>query len=489
MQFGGGAAGTVVSPIALAIIFVCGVMICVCGRKWAIAAFLLPAILIPEDQVLLIGTLHFPMLRVLACVGLGRLLWARFSGKEQVFAGGMNNLDKALIGLALSIAVNGVLLWRDTGEIVVQLGNLCTAFGVYFLLRFLVRDSEDLKQIIRVLAIVAAAVAAIMITEQVTGKNPVYSLLGGARADVFETVITRDEHFRASASFGHPILAGTFGGILFPLFVGLWWIDKKSRYYAVLGAVAAVIIPFCASSSTALMGLFGGLLGLFFWPVRRWMRAIRWGIVTTLILLHIVMKAPVWDLISRVDLTGGSSSYHRFQLLNQCILHFWDWALIGSKTYGFWGWDMWDLCNQYVAYADPSGLIPLICFLTMIVLGFRYVGKARRSTRDRKEQFFLWALGSALFANVVAFFGISYFDQTIVAWYALLAMILAATISVRRGRRRNTGLGSKDKLSIHVPVESPDWAVQTAGPVGGLRDDEVETELPRLPITQRFHTL
>src|SRR5208282_2357750 len=113
-----------------------------------------------------------------------------------------------------------------------------------------------------------------------------------------------------------------------------------------------------------------------------------------------------------------------------------------------------------------------------------YVGKARRSTRDQKEQFFLWALGAALFANVVAFFGISYFDQTIVAWYALLAMILAATISVRRGQRRNTEPGSaepgsKDKLSIHVPVETADWAVQTAGPVGDLRDDEAETELPR----------
>ena len=40
----------------------------------------------------------------------------------------------------------------------------------------------------------------------------------------------------------------------------------------------------------------------------------------------------------------------------------------------------------------------------------------------------MWALGSALFANMVAFLGISYFDQTMVAWYGLLAMISAATV-------------------------------------------------------------
>jgi hypothetical protein len=71
--------------------------------------------------------------------------------------------------------------------------------------------------------------------------------------------------------------------------------------------------------------------------------------------------------------------------------------------------------------------------LAILVYGFKYLGRARLAAakeKDKKTALFLWALGSALFANVIAFLGISYFDQTMVGWYALLAMIPAA-IAVR----------------------------------------------------------
>jgi hypothetical protein len=177
-----------------------------------------------------------------------------------------------------------------------------------------------------------------------------------------------------------------------------------------------------------------------------------------LVSLHLVMKAPVWDLVSRIDLTGGSSGYHRYQLIDQCIRHFWDWAFVGTKDFGNWGWDMWDLSNQYVAAADTTGLVPLILFLVMIVVGFRYVGRARRaSSSDRKQEMFIWALGASMFANVVAFFGIAYFDQTIIAWYGLLAMIAAAAVTVRRQQREK----GESKESMPGPFSREQEAVET----------------------------
>ena len=435
-NFGGGVAQTFLSPIVLLALLLAAILIFGFGRKKALAAFLAAAILIPVDQVLYVGALHFPVLRILAIFGFVRVAWFRLAKKERMFSGGMTGIDIAVIWGAFFVVVNGLLLWREWQEVVFQIGNLITTFGVYFLLRSLIRGREDVRQVLHVLVWISAAVAFVMGFEQATGTNLIYSTLGGARADILGSAITRDEHLRSAGTFAHPILAGTFGGILLPLFIGLWITDKKERKLATVGIAACCVIPFAASSSTALFGFLGGIMALCFWPLRTRMKVIRWSVAIVLIGLHIAMKAPVWHLVSRIDLTGSSSSYHRYQLINQCIVHFRDWVFVGTKNYADWGWDMWDLSNQYVFIADTSGLIPLVAFVVTIILAFRYVGKSRRAfVHDRKQQLFVWALGASLFANVVAFFGISYFDQTIVAWYALLAMICTVYSSARAEKK------------------------------------------------------
>jgi hypothetical protein len=178
-------------------------------------------------------------------------------------------------------------------------------------------------------------------------------------------------------------------------------------------------------------------------------------------------------LIARVDLTGGSSSDHRYEILNQCIRHFTEWVLIGTKNYASWGFGLWDLGNQYVFVADTAGLIPLVAFLAMIVLGFKYSGIARRAAQgDKRQQLLIWALGASLFANVVAFFGISYFDQTIVAWYGMLAMMCVVSV-------RLTGKKTQ-------PAELKTVATELSGPVDFL-EPEFESALPRPLLTPRWH--
>ncbi len=450
-----------VHPIILLAVVIAGVLICFGSRNRAIAAFVAAALLIPNDQVLLLGSVHFPMLRVLIIFGAVRMIRAKISGKN-LLGGGWNRIDFAMIVLTLFTALNGVLLYPQSAAVIFQLGYLYSAFGAYFLLRFLIRDEEDVLRAVRMLAYVCLVSAAIMSYEHITGKNPFYAYLGGAHASMYGSAIERENGFRATGVFGHPILAGTFGAISLPLFAGLWWRQKSSRTLAAMGIGAAAVMAWAASSSTAMLGFLGGLLALSLWPIRRWMRPIRWGLVLTLVSLHLVMKAPVWHLISRIDLAGGSSSYHRYQLINQSILHFKDWWLIGTKSYADWGWDMWDLSNQYVGTADTAGLIPLLAFLAMIVYAFKYVGKALRAAGgSRRQELLIWTLGASLFANVVAFFGIGYFDQTIVAWYALLGMIPAAAhASCKTARDR----AAQHALANDVENNLPADVVPVTGP-------------------------
>jgi hypothetical protein len=183
------------------------------------------------------------------------------------------------------------------------------------------------------------------------------------------------------------------------------------------------------------------------------------------------MKAPVWHLIARIDITGGSSSWHRYMLVDQCIRHFGDWWLIGVKDTSVWGWDMWDTANQYVGTCDNSGLLPFLLFLAVLVYGFKYLGKARRAAakdKDKKRALFIWAVGSALFANAVAFFGISYFDQTMVAWYCLLAMI--STIMSFRPKRELT------PIPVTTSLSDPDLTLKLEGAPTGR--EEAHEEIP-----------
>lgn len=426
LAFGGGVAESIVNPWVAVAVLIAGLVICLGSRKRAIAAFLLAGILIPIDQVLVVGFLHFPMLRVLVLFGMARMLWGKITSKATVFSGGINRLDKAVIGFAIFTFVDSVLLWHNSAMLIKQSGDIVSLFGTYFLLRFLIREEEDIIGTIRALAYIAIVAAGIMGYEQLTGHNP-YAYLGGARQAFYASEMERDGRLRALAGFAGPITAGTFGAVLVPMFVALWWYGKKNRLLAALGVVAGAVMTFASASATPLMACMAGVMGLCLWPARKLMRLIRWGIVFMLVGLDAVMKAPVWQLIARVDVVGGSSGDHRYQLINQFIRHFWDWCFIGTRSNASWGWDMWDTANQYVSVGEAGGLLAFVCFLAMIVYGFKHLGRARNACEnDRRMALFLWGLSAAMFANLVAFFGISYSDQTMVSWYGFLAIISAA---------------------------------------------------------------
>lgn len=215
LKFGGGVTQTVLNPAILLLILIAGVLICVWPRRRALAAFLAASILIPMDQVLLLGPLHFPMLRILILFGIVRMVREKSSTKRKLLSGGVNRIDIAFFLLTIFIALNGILLFQESGAVVYQLGNLYTGFGVYFLLRFLIRDEGDIVSAIQTLAYIAAAVAVVMSYELATGHNP-YALLGGANAQAYATLMERDGKLRAVGCFSIPFWLEPLARSLFP---------------------------------------------------------------------------------------------------------------------------------------------------------------------------------------------------------------------------------------------------------------------------------
>jgi hypothetical protein len=241
---------------------------------------------------------------------------------------------------------------------------------------------------------------------------------------------TREGAIRAGAAFAHPILAGVFGVALMPLFWWLWQ-SGKAKVAGAFGFCGSMGMMLMSASSTPLMACAAAIIAWFTWPFRNKLHLLRWSVVVMLVGLHLVMKAPVWMLISRVDLIAGNSGYHRAMLIDMCIRHFSDWWLIGTNAAGTWGWDLWDTSNQFVQEAETGGLITFILFILIISLTFRRIAKARRIVQDDPAQErFMWALSVTLFTHCICFFGISYFDHTKMVWYAFLAIVSASTLPI-----------------------------------------------------------
>lgn len=418
-RFGGGAAETALHPIVLGLLILVTLFI-IAGRiKYLFIPFMVTVLLVPLGQVLVVGGMHFTVMRIVILLGLVRCAIS----KRWRLAGGFNSVDKAFLLWSFAYVVAFTLLNMEAQALINRLGFLVDAVGGYVLLRLTIRSIEDSKQVLRLLILMSMAISLCMINEHITHKN-MFASLGGLNA----TPDIRAGAVRSQGPFQHSILAGTFGATSLPLFAGLWRL-RRLRREAVIGVLSATAMVVTASGSTPVLAYLAAIVGLISWPFRRWMRQLRWIVISSLIGLHVLMKAPVWALISRLDLTGSSSSDHRYELVDNFIRHFGEWWMIGTKSYDKWGFDMWDTSNQYVEYGVHGGLITLMAFVAIIWLSFALLYRTLQNPSNREREWLLWCLCVSLVAHTIAFFGISYFDQMQFIWYALLAMISASTIT------------------------------------------------------------
>ena len=422
LRVGGGASASSMHPAVLAAVIISVLLMWVLPRKYVVVPFLLTVFLTPFGQQIYIAGLHIFASRMLIMGGLVRLAAARKFSKTDIIAGGLTSIDKVFIFWALFRAAATFLEFLDKASVINQGAFLIDTLGGYFLLRFIIRDQEDISLVIKTFAFVVVILASTMVNEKVHNLN-VFGYIGG-RLNPFY----RDGAIRSQGTFSGPIEAGAFGATVLCLFVWLLW-SGTSRFIGAAGVIGSVVMVGTSASSTPMLALGGAVLAILFWPLRRKMRAIRWGLVILLVSLHLMMNAPVWMLINHVDLIAGSSGYHRAMIIDACVRHFSDWWLIGVKSSKDWGWDMWDQANQFVADAENGGLATLVCLILILSRCFGRLGSARKlSAGNRSKELLFWLLGGTLFSYVLAFFGLSFTDEMIFSWFALLAMICASTV-------------------------------------------------------------
>jgi hypothetical protein len=427
--FGGGVTASVMTPTILVLLLVLGLLILVLPRKFVIIPFLSGAFLIWLGAQFYFAGVHWLALRILVLITVARMIVSRPKVEDEGsrIVGGLNEIDRAFFFCVLTQAVCVLLLFRQTEALVNQLGFLIDFLGGYFAIRFLIRDESDLYRALKWLAILSVVLAVGMVIEQLKLIN-YFALVAG----VAQTPEIREGKIRSQGVFQHAIPAGTVAATWIPLFL-LLWKNGKSKVMGGLGLIGATVMTITSQSSTPLLAYAAGFLGIGCWFLREKMRVVRWSIVLSVAGLAVVMKAPVWFVLAHINLTGGSSGYHRAELVDQFIRHFWEWCLIGVKDTSQWGWDMWDVQNQYIAIGESGGLLAFCFFIALVTRCYVRLGNARKKIAgDKNQEWLLWFLACTLFSNTLAFIGANYFDQSRISWFLTIAWICAATAPILR---------------------------------------------------------
>jgi hypothetical protein len=384
-------------------------------RRWWALPFIVGASFISFGQDLEIGSLHFSVIRILVVVAFLLII-----SKGERIAGGLNSIDWFMILWAAWAVFSS--LFHQSGVLVTRLGDVCDDLGVYFVFRVIIREEEDILRLFKIICVVLVPVSVAMMLEKMTGTNYFSMLYGGPLGAVY-----RHGHFRARGPFAHAILAGTIGAVCFPMALYLW---RQNRKLALTGIAATGAIVLSSGSSGPIMALMAALLGLGLWKFRDRMRLVRWGVVCLLVMLNFIMKDPVYYLVARIDLTGGSTGWFRAALIDGAIRNLDTWWLMGTDytrnwmpTGVYWNTANTDITDHFILMGVWGGLPLMILFIGIVSASFATVGQTVVEDPDKARQFLAWTLGAILFGHTINFLSVSYYAQSLMFLYILFACI------------------------------------------------------------------
>ncbi len=405
--------------LLIAITFVLVVMQFALPRRIAFLPLLIAVFHVGNLSVLS----EFTPVRLLILAGLTRAIIGGFfewspSNRLDLLAGVFGVI--ALIS-SVGHAANGYV----PSPLIERVGLVLNVMGSYLYGRAYCFGDDFIPRFAKILALVLIPLALFMAVERVTGQNQYASL--GARAGQ----VLRNEQFRARGPFGHAILAGTAMACSLPFMVQLW---ETNRMLCIAGGGSALVGIFGSGSSGPIAVLMANFGLLFLWRWRDLLGALKVGVVVVLLLLQLVATRPIWFLISRVDLVGGSTGWHRSKLIDSAIKDLGEWWLFGTDYTRHWmstgvNWNPnhTDITNYYLQFGVLGGLPLMLAFIAMVIVALRQIETSlpELQMRDDGSEFSAWCLWVSILSFCLSFISIALFDQSYAFFFLLVGAVPA----------------------------------------------------------------
>lgn len=431
-------------------------------RRLAFLPLLIAICHLPNQPFIGLGIYDFTIARLLLAAGIVRAVGSGLLGGSL-----RSRMDLPMVLWAVIVLLSTIAheASADVNPLSLRLGMVYDVVGAYLYTRAYLSEPDSFTPFLKCLAVALAFLAAFMLVEARTCRN-LYSVVGGV-----DFPAIRDGRVRAQGPFGHAILAGTVGAASFPLLMALW---RSNRRWAIFGGLASLVICWSSASSGPLMTAMAGVAALGLWRWRTELPLIRWAFLFAIVGLAMVMEAPVWYLLARIDLTGGSTGWHRAELITGALRYIDEWWLAGTDytrhwmpTGVSWSGNHTDITNHYLKMGVVGGLPLMISFILILVRAFQMLGRRMAELRSSGDayEFVLWCFGAALFAHTATFISVSYFDQTIILFFMVVGLVPGLCAQRETEARAAEVLDplTEEQESMGSPMWSPSREAHTAG--------------------------
>jgi hypothetical protein len=389
-------------------------------RRLITIPFFIGCCYIPFSEGVIIAGASFPIVRIIILLALIRTIFSTTRKRDP-----NNKMDKLFFAWCACMFISSFFhLWEAgsgpkyiTGVVLIDIG------GFYILIRSLCQSTEELYDSFGMLCIVLLPIAFFMLVEQVAEWN-VFSIFDGMSSHP----LVRNGRLRAQGPFNHPILAGTIGATCVPYALAIW---NRHRIRSIIGASSCVMMVIASASSGPIMSLLFVFFGMFLWKFPLLVKPLSRLIIPSYIVLYLVMDRAPYYLISRIDLTGSSTGWHRSHLIEKTMSHFSEWWLFGTDYTRHWmpgqgamSANHTDITNQYIMFGVRGGLLSIVLTILLMRVSFQTISRLTSSKNvNREDTFLFWCIGSALFSHAITSLSISYFGQSsFFFWLPIVSM-------------------------------------------------------------------
>ena len=382
-------------------------------RKYFILPFIMAATMVPMNQRIDIVGLDFTVLRMVVLTGVIRIV-----SKNEIRNIQWNSFDKLIFAWNIIATIVYVVQWSDMPATIRKFGVLYDSIGMYWLFRQSIKKWDNINVIITSFAVFAIISSPLLLYEKMS-HNSIYEIFGPVAASFHRG------RFRCSGPFPHYIILGCFWASILPLIYSMVKTNKNKVFFGVASSSALICI-YTSASSTPIMTVLFSILLWFFYKKRFYGKKIFLYCCIALVALHLFMNMPIWHLISRVNVFGGSTGWHRYYIFDQFVIHLKDWFLLGCKNPRTWSsyHGMGDITNQFMLEGIRGGFISLLLFIIIMYKSVKISGAGSIIFSNHYTHWICWSICVSLMGHIVTFWGVSYFgEQMVMLLYLTFAMV------------------------------------------------------------------